>query len=41
MAVARPAWAVPPVWPAGKEPRSFGLDRGKQLAVVRQRAGSI
>src|SRR5690242_1588944 len=30
--------AVPPVWPAGNAPRDFGLDRDKQLAVVRQRA---
>src|SRR5271156_3557379 len=28
--------AVPPMVPAGKEPRNFGLDRDKQLAVVRQ-----
>ncbi len=28
--------AVPPVLPAGKEPRNFGLDRDKQIAVVRQ-----
>jgi hypothetical protein len=28
--------AVPPAWPAGKEPRNFGLHRDKQLAVVRQ-----
>jgi hypothetical protein len=28
--------AVPPVLPAGKEPRDFGLHRVKQLAVVRQ-----
>jgi hypothetical protein len=28
--------AIPPVLPAGKEPRDFGLDRDKQLAVVRQ-----
>jgi hypothetical protein len=33
--------AVPPVWPAGKEPRNFGLDRDKQLAGVRQRAEII
>jgi hypothetical protein len=30
--------AIPPVLPAGKEPRDFGLDRDTQLAVVRQRA---
>jgi hypothetical protein len=28
--------AIPPVSPAGKEPRNFGLHRDKQLAVVRQ-----
>jgi hypothetical protein len=28
--------AVPPVLPAGKEPRNFALHRVKQLAVVRQ-----
>src|SRR5260221_8734908 len=28
--------AIPPVLPAGKEPRNFGLDRDKQIAVVRQ-----
>ena len=28
--------AIPPVLPAGKEPRNFGLHRVKQLAVVRQ-----
>src|SRR5690242_19253333 len=33
--------AVPPVWPAGKGPRDFGLDRDKQLAVVRRRAEII
>ena len=33
--------AVPPVLPAGKEPRNFGLHRDKQLAVVRQRADII
>src|SRR6476646_2493331 len=33
--------AIPPVLPAGKEPRNFGLDRNKQLAVVRQRADLI
>jgi hypothetical protein len=33
--------AVPPVVPTGKEPRNFGLDRDKQLAVVRQRAEII
>src|SRR6266851_1454483 len=33
--------AVPPVWPAGKGPRDFGLDRDKQLAGVRQRAELI
>ena len=32
---------VPPVWPAGKGPRDFGLDRDKQLAGVRQRAEII
>ena len=30
--------AIPP---AGKEPRNFGLDRDKQLAVVCQRAEII
>jgi hypothetical protein len=33
--------AIPPVSPAGKEPRNFGLHRVKQLAVVRQRAEII
>jgi len=33
--------AIPPVLPAGKEPRNFGLDRNKQLARVRQRAEII
>src|SRR5690349_7207612 len=33
--------AVPPVWPAGKVPRDFGLDRAMQLAGVRQRAEII
>jgi len=33
--------AIPPVLPAGKEPRNFGLDRNKQLARVRQRAETI
>src|SRR5690349_15675419 len=33
--------AVPPVWPAGKEPRDFGLGRAMQLAGVRQRAEII
>jgi hypothetical protein len=33
--------AIPPVSPAGKEPRNFGSDRDKQLAVVRQRAEII
>src|SRR5216684_2116507 len=33
--------AIPPVSPAGKEPRNFGLDRDEQLAVVRQRADII
>jgi len=33
--------AVPPVWPAGKGPRDFGLDRDKQLAGVCQRAEII
>src|SRR5260370_37020928 len=33
--------AIPPVLPAGKEPRNFGLDRDKQLAGVRQRAEII
>jgi len=33
--------AVPPVWPAGKGTRDFGLDRDKQLAVVRRRAEII
>jgi hypothetical protein len=28
--------AIPPVLPAGKEPRNFGLHRVKQLAGVRQ-----
>ena len=28
--------AIPPVLPAGKEPRNFGLHRVKQLAVARQ-----
>ena len=33
--------AIPPVLPAGKEPRNFGLVRDKQLAGVRQRAEII
>jgi hypothetical protein len=33
--------AIPPVVPTGKEPRNFGLERDKQLAVVRQRAEII
>ena len=33
--------AIPPVLPAGKEPRNFGLDRDEQLAGVRQRAEII
>jgi hypothetical protein len=28
--------AIPPVLPAGKEPRNFGLHRVKELAGVRQ-----
>jgi hypothetical protein len=28
--------AIPPVLPAGKEPRNFGLHRVEQLAGVRQ-----
>ncbi len=41
MPAARPSVAVPPVLPAGKEPRNFGLHRDKQLAVVRQLTGII
>jgi hypothetical protein len=33
--------AIPPVLPAGKEPRNFGLHRVRQLAGVRQRADII
>jgi hypothetical protein len=33
--------AIPPISPTGKEPRNFGLDRDKQLAVVCQRAEII
>ena len=33
--------AIPPVLPASKEPRNFGLHRDKHLAVVRQRTDII
>jgi hypothetical protein len=32
---------IPPVSPAGKEPRNFGLHHDKQLAVVHLRAEII
>jgi hypothetical protein len=41
MPVCAAGVAVPPVLPAGKEPRNFALHRVKQLAVVRQRAEII